>query len=386
MGADLSGVRVHTDEKAAQSADAINARAYTLGNNVAFGANQYSPESESGRRLLGHELAHVMQQRESPDGGTIQRKIGDGHDLTSPRFSLLADLEAAYDGEGPVCLGNRGRGVQAIQHALYDLGFALPAHGADGDFKDETKLAVEAFQRANPPLADDGAVGENTMAALDARFGSPSLPPAADLSAPWTSACVLSVLCPWSPHTVDVLKGITLKSYDSITYADEEWDGSAWVAAPFIAGGFHNSSGIGVINTDCEEMAEILYHEILHEEQPTVHATTLQSESYAYRIGEEFSIALGLGGQPGLRSTDAGGREFADRSKVGTFVATNYPSVVAGGAAEQIAGKAATHGHVIVERADGTTYTRPAATGERVDGPKTVVNEVTQPTAGWSCP
>ncbi|HKP81967.1 MAG TPA: DUF4157 domain-containing protein [Pyrinomonadaceae bacterium] len=62
LGADLSQVRVHTDSQAAESASSINARAFTVGPNIAFGSGQYAPESERGRQLLAHELTHVMQQ------------------------------------------------------------------------------------------------------------------------------------------------------------------------------------------------------------------------------------------------------------------------------------------------------------------------------------
>jgi hypothetical protein len=62
FGQDFSRVRVHTDGKAAQSARAMDARAYTSGPNIVFGSGQYSPQSEEGRRLLAHELAHVVQQ------------------------------------------------------------------------------------------------------------------------------------------------------------------------------------------------------------------------------------------------------------------------------------------------------------------------------------
>lgn len=61
MGYDLASVRIHTDSTAGLSARAIDARAYTLGSNIVFGSGQYSPESESGKRLLAHELAHVVQ-------------------------------------------------------------------------------------------------------------------------------------------------------------------------------------------------------------------------------------------------------------------------------------------------------------------------------------
>jgi hypothetical protein len=62
FGRDFGKVRIHTDQRAAQSAASIDALAYTVGNNVVFGRGQYAPDSSSGRRLLAHELAHVLQQ------------------------------------------------------------------------------------------------------------------------------------------------------------------------------------------------------------------------------------------------------------------------------------------------------------------------------------
>ena len=59
---DFSGVRLHTDSRAAETAKSINARAFTVGRNIAFGTGQYSPETSSGKRLLAHELTHTVQQ------------------------------------------------------------------------------------------------------------------------------------------------------------------------------------------------------------------------------------------------------------------------------------------------------------------------------------
>lgn len=59
---DFSGVRVHTDTQAAESARSVNALAYTVGSDVVFGAGQYVPQTSVGRRLMAHELAHVVQQ------------------------------------------------------------------------------------------------------------------------------------------------------------------------------------------------------------------------------------------------------------------------------------------------------------------------------------
>jgi len=63
FGLDLSEVRVHTDQRAAQSARAVDALAYTVGNNLVFDSGRYDPGSREGQRLLAHELAHSVQQR-----------------------------------------------------------------------------------------------------------------------------------------------------------------------------------------------------------------------------------------------------------------------------------------------------------------------------------
>ncbi len=68
FGFDFSGVRVHTGAHAAESARAVNALAYTVGRDVVFGDGQYRPNTADGRRLLAHELAHVVQQDGAAQG------------------------------------------------------------------------------------------------------------------------------------------------------------------------------------------------------------------------------------------------------------------------------------------------------------------------------
>jgi hypothetical protein len=62
FGHDFGQVRVHTDEKAAESAQSVNALAYTVGQDVVFGQGQYTPGTSEGKKLLAHELTHVVQQ------------------------------------------------------------------------------------------------------------------------------------------------------------------------------------------------------------------------------------------------------------------------------------------------------------------------------------
>ncbi|UCF91848.1 MAG: DUF4157 domain-containing protein [Desulfobacterales bacterium] len=69
FGHDFSSVRVHADGQAAHLAQAVNARAFTLGSDVFFGQSQYAPQSSEGRRLLAHELTHVVQQLDARPSG-----------------------------------------------------------------------------------------------------------------------------------------------------------------------------------------------------------------------------------------------------------------------------------------------------------------------------
>ncbi|MEQ9364356.1 MAG: DUF4157 domain-containing protein, partial [Leptospirales bacterium] len=76
MGEDFSDVRIHADADAARSAESIQAKAYTTGNDIVFGEGEYNPGSAEGKHLLAHELTHVVQQRggAAGDGAKVQRK------------------------------------------------------------------------------------------------------------------------------------------------------------------------------------------------------------------------------------------------------------------------------------------------------------------------
>lgn len=75
FGADFSHVLIHRGPRAAESAAAVNALAYTVGNNIVFASGQYKPTSRSGEKLLAHELAHVVQQGPASPG---RQTSGDG--------------------------------------------------------------------------------------------------------------------------------------------------------------------------------------------------------------------------------------------------------------------------------------------------------------------
>jgi hypothetical protein len=75
FGQDFSSVRVHTGDEAAKGAQSVQARAFTLGRNIVFGAGEYSPTTTEGHHLLAHELAHVIQQEHAAPATMVQRKM-----------------------------------------------------------------------------------------------------------------------------------------------------------------------------------------------------------------------------------------------------------------------------------------------------------------------
>ncbi len=75
FGHDFSNVRVHTDSRAAQSAQSANALAYTVGTDVVFARQQYAPQTTTGLSLIAHELAHVVQQHGGPTTGRGENQL-----------------------------------------------------------------------------------------------------------------------------------------------------------------------------------------------------------------------------------------------------------------------------------------------------------------------
>lgn len=95
FGVDFSGVRIHRDSRAAQAAHGLGARAYTLGRNVVFGSGEYRPGTEPGRRLIAHELAHVVQQGASGSApaSVVQRQQPTAAELRQRLRSRQAELD-----------------------------------------------------------------------------------------------------------------------------------------------------------------------------------------------------------------------------------------------------------------------------------------------------
>lgn len=100
FGHDFSHVRIHSDSQAAELARAVNARAFAVGKDVVFGTGEYAPGKVLGRRLLAHELTHVVQQSgDAPGTGQLRSLI---HRQIGPRIQ-----RQAYQNLTEVWLGRR---------------------------------------------------------------------------------------------------------------------------------------------------------------------------------------------------------------------------------------------------------------------------------------
>ncbi|MGH8050318.1 MAG: eCIS core domain-containing protein [Arenimonas sp.] len=112
---DFSNVRIHTDGREANSAEMINARAYTKRNDIVFGPGQYQPETSGGKRLLAHELTHVVQQ----NSGIATKLNSPGHrsalELEADR---VADSVVGSDAANPVAVEMKSG--PAIQRDVLD--------------------------------------------------------------------------------------------------------------------------------------------------------------------------------------------------------------------------------------------------------------------------
>lgn len=122
MGFDFSGIRIHDDARAAASARELSAHAYTMGEHVVFGAGRYAPGSASGERLLRHELAHVVQQRQGrvPGRGVVTDAGLEGEaDRVADGAPLVAGMGEGR-GEAPAQALQRRKASTEKNDGFYD--------------------------------------------------------------------------------------------------------------------------------------------------------------------------------------------------------------------------------------------------------------------------
>jgi hypothetical protein len=184
FGHDFGRVRVRTGARAAESARSVNALAYTVGQDVVFGEGQYRPASDQGRKLLAHELTHVVQQGEyngavathpirkvSYPGDVSEREADTvaGHiaagQMVMVKQVASAELQGSWVGAGIGALAGAGLGalVGGPIGALVGGGVGALAGGVLSSLFDEDvkgrKLAFITMKRRNIALKGDDKYG-----------------------------------------------------------------------------------------------------------------------------------------------------------------------------------------------------------------------------------
>ncbi len=165
FGHDFSQVRVHADAKAAESAQAVKALAYTVGRDVVFGTGQYVPGTSAGQRLMAHELTHVMQQK------SLQISPSESIGVTSDdRLESEAVAAANSDQAAPI-VGLRQIHTPSIQCQDAGGGGAAAAAPASHRFSAEG-VAVVVRASCAPAVYGFANVEDATRTALDAIFNA----------------------------------------------------------------------------------------------------------------------------------------------------------------------------------------------------------------------
>jgi hypothetical protein len=173
FGHDFSAVRVHADRPAAAAARSINARAYTLGDNIVFGAGEYAPTTQPGRRLLAHELTHVVQQGNlvSASGPAIQRKAD--KQVSNNALVRLQMAKGAMELTKTVLSFGAGNQVKALQaskmNTFYRTKLARNTHywHVDPSVNDMITADPGAYAAARAYVAKGGNCGEHARIAYE---------------------------------------------------------------------------------------------------------------------------------------------------------------------------------------------------------------------------
>ncbi len=158
FGYDFSRVRVHTDARGAEAARAVRAHAYTQGEHIVFAGGRYTLGTEEGLRLVGHELAHVVQQ----SAGRVASSGGQASIVTDPRLEREADVAGdrvargqSVEGLGTIP-GGATPGVGGRQ--LSALGGPMQLDADSEEFKRGYEDGLSGRESASGPLNSAGLV------------------------------------------------------------------------------------------------------------------------------------------------------------------------------------------------------------------------------------
>ena len=163
FGKDLSGVRVHRDAAAAEASQSIGARAFAVGNQIAFGAGQWAPGTAQGDHLIAHELAHVVQG--APGRSVIRRdslrRAGDQPDAATAGAPTPLNRQWPTTGEtvkfGPIELTENPDQLTDLMRSIIVNGTPLIGlgPGMETPLNFLARLRISASQAANRPCNTD---------------------------------------------------------------------------------------------------------------------------------------------------------------------------------------------------------------------------------------
>lgn len=180
---------------------------------------------------------------------------------------------------------------------------------------------------------------------------------------------MLAILCPRDKATLDKLRagGVKVTAFDRIYFEDPYYDGTKWTTKIFEAGGSAAGKEINMITGQGPiDNASTLYHEGVHTTQPDS-MPWRDKEYQAYIAEEQWRIDRGFPpGRPDFRTKDAAGKTIVNEAAVHTFVHSEYPGISAG---DQIIGRMPS-GDTVLERPDGSQYSRPPKKGDSYPGPQ----------------
>ncbi|MFT3774910.1 MAG: DUF4157 domain-containing protein [Minicystis sp.] len=183
FGQDFGRVRVHTDGEAARAAQAVQARAYTVGRDIVFGRGQFAPGTAEGQRLLAHELTHVVQQGAASAGPRIVSRAVDQHaGATLPDANQQRDIQnqltpakSAPSGAAPPAwdgAADASGGVTAAAQANRDALKKELIAALDADLTAaNAKVANVKAQRTVPMKSFEGPA-RAAKRVTDAKFGA----------------------------------------------------------------------------------------------------------------------------------------------------------------------------------------------------------------------
>jgi hypothetical protein len=168
----FADVRIHDDAEAADAARAVDARAYTLGNHIVFGAGAYAPQSAEGRATLAHELTHVVQHRGTPASGAVS--------VSAPAGPAEREADSIAERSGDAresAFAVHQRTLPAVLHRqsvhMASGRFVGDRPGPDNNRREEVTNVIDALARLSCLSQPDYAVEYPAVQALPAASSVP---------------------------------------------------------------------------------------------------------------------------------------------------------------------------------------------------------------------